>query len=318
MPYYTGVVTTPANLKTLIETHAIANGWTLSAQDYLYKGKSYIKLHSADTNFLKITGANSADGTTSPAGFNRAICIKTAWWPVTYYISIHTNPDIVICTLVYDTDRIQVILFGDIVKVNESAYTGGNFFWATGGDQSLAVQTNSEIKIEDDYLGTLNDNAFQNVTSYFYNNYYGNIPFITIITYNDALYSNVGFHAEIDGNIWDNNTNLLGYNRVTWTDTTKSSLYRGPSSWNGQTNLVPMELQMAMGSNLYAYLGYIEHMRFVRVDNYQIGDIITIATDKWKVFPWKRKNVTYRNGGGAGVVTAHSGTVGFAVKYDGP
>ena len=40
----------------------------------------------------------------------------------------------------------------------------------------------------------------------------------------------------------------------------------------------------------HCYLGKVEWMRWCRVDNYLPGDIITLGTDQWMIFPWIQKN----------------------------
>ena len=56
MPFYSGTVSTTSGLKTLIETHAVENGWSLAS--YLSKGKSNIRLTAPDNNYLHINAAN--------------------------------------------------------------------------------------------------------------------------------------------------------------------------------------------------------------------------------------------------------------------
>ena len=121
-----------------------------------------------------------------------------------------------------------------------------------------------------------------------------------------------GLHAKIDGAVWHNS----GY--ITYTDTTIASLYRNPNLWTSQTTLVPMNLQCAVEDDLFMPLGYVEHVRLIRVDNYEIGDILSISPDEWKIFPFLFKDTANRNGLG-GVLTSpaqiSSGTLGLAVRY---
>ena len=59
----------------------------------------------------------------------------------------------------------------------------------------------------------------------------------------------------------------------------------------------------------------LAHCRFLRIDNYQPGDIIPLGPDRWKVAPWYRKNTAQRDGGSN---IQHTGTFGWAIRYDGP
>jgi hypothetical protein len=61
-------------------------------------------------------------------------------------------------------------------------------------------------------------------------------------------------------------------------------------------------------SNLGSPLGYPPHLRWVRLDYLSPGDVLTIGSDQWKVFPVIRKD------GGTGQV--NSGKYGYAYKVN--
>lgn len=88
-----------------------------------------------------------------------------------------------------------------------------------------------------------------------------------------------------------------------------------PSAWNSEAVLLPLRAFKVRPSNKVSLVADLEHARYTRVDNYAPGEIITIGSDRWKVFPWYRKNTAARNGG-AGIV--HTGTFGWAIRYEGP
>jgi hypothetical protein len=308
MAFYTGVVGTPTALKTAIEVQAVANGWTLSG-DWLSKGNSHISLTVPaapnDVKQLNITGACSSDGMTKPAEFSRCIHIETNFWPVTYDLHIHNTPNMLVCILQYDTVRTQVIIFGDLVKVHDSAYVGGNFFFAT---RMTEYATNDEP-----CLVSITRSALITGQGYYYNTGSNIIPFSAGAGGNESKKANNGIHAEIDNNDWD--TTISAPNvRVTYTDTTLEALFRSPNTWNSQTHLIPMNLQHSMLDGFYGYLGYVEHMRLIRVDNYNIGNVVSIPPDNWKVYPWTMKSMLQRNGGN-NPENGHSGSLGFAVRY---
>ena len=86
------------------------------------------------------------------------------------------------------------------------------------------------------------------------------------------------------------------------------------NKWNGQALLVTPEIYFgALGNTFKMYLGYIEHLRFIRIDNYNLGDTITLGSDQWKVFSFAQKNASIRDGNISG--TGLSGTGGFACRY---
>jgi hypothetical protein len=65
----------------------------------------------------------------------------------------------------------------------------------------------------------------------------------------------------------------------------------------------------------------LANARLLRIDNITPGDILTIGTDKWKAYPWYRKNVSARDGSGnqgSAYNINHTGTFGWAIRYEGP
>ncbi len=322
MTYQTGQVANVTNLNSLIRSFAIANGWTAN-DPYISKGLSNVNLFLADLSIphtlewdytLMITGANSSAGL-QPAMYARSIYIPPSSWPVTYHLQSWTNPDMIVCILNYDTDRIQVIFFGDMVKVHNSAFVGGNMFFASRG-ATHPLTSAGLYSLTDTVLNAGTHFGTQDTGIY---NSPSSIPFASV---NSQDTPGMGIHVEIDGTIWDG-----GYAdnfstdqcKVSLTDYTVSSLFRSPNAWNSQSHLIPMHLQFAMADSLFGYMGYVEHLRLIRVDNYNIGDIITLGTDKWKIYPWVKKSTIARNGTQLNSSDGyyHSGTVGLAVRYDG-
>lgn len=316
MAYYTGTVSSAAELKTIIETECGVNSWS-SSGGWLSKGNSHVSLGTSSvTNaagtfeLVSITGANSTDGLTTPAGWDRYLVIKSTYFPITYHLFILTDPDVVVCVVTYDIYFVQVLLFGDIVKVHSSAFTGGNFFFATCDVNSATIDGLGNFTFNYAGLNALSLTSISSISTNIFSDPGMVIPFAPTVNPNSANINRNALHCEIDGAIWDTGS------KISYTDSVIAALFRSPNSWNQQTHLVPMRLQYAMASSLYAYLGYIEHIRLVRVDNYELGDIIEIAPDSWKVFPWLKKDAALRNGDAIGY--QKTGTVGFAVRYDGP
>ncbi|TBW02720.1 hypothetical protein E0E52_17015 [Azotobacter chroococcum] len=89
-----------------------------------------------------------------------------------------------------------------------------------------------------------------------------------------------------------------------------------PNTWNSEAVLLPIRAYKIRASYKISLTVDLEYARYTRVDNYAPGQIITIGADQWKVFPWYRKNTDVRNGGSS--AATHSGTFGFALRYEGP
>ena len=317
--YQTGTFSSVAGLKSTIESFCTTNGWTLTS-GVLHKGLSYIKLTTPDAYRLTIQGANSVDFLTTPCPFSQTLYLLAEELPATYYLFVHANPDMCVCVVNYSTVKIQVLMFGDIVKVSNSAYTGGNFFFASRLAESPNCTYVNCLKYIDDADICV---AGPITTGPAYSSF---MPFVTSGRWGDRLYDNVrtGFHAEIDDYIWDSDGAPQGLTtiKIMLTESSISSYYRSPNQWDSQAHLIPMHIQARMEDNLWGYLGYVEHIRLIRIDNYNIGDIVEIAPDSWKVFPWIKKEMTYPNGGeniipiDTMLLLEGSGSLGFAVRYD--
>ncbi|MFP5423426.1 MAG: hypothetical protein ACLGID_18465 [Gammaproteobacteria bacterium] len=90
-----------------------------------------------------------------------------------------------------------------------------------------------------------------------------------------------------------------------------------PNAWNSEAVLLPLRAFVARPSFKVSMVVDCEHARITRIDNYDPGQIITLGSDRWMVLPWYRKNTTVRNGiNGSGI--DHTGTMGWAIRYEGP
>jgi hypothetical protein len=87
-----------------------------------------------------------------------------------------------------------------------------------------------------------------------------------------------------------------------------------PNQWNGEAVLSPIIVYTTRASGLLSPVLQTAHIRWVMIDNLTDGQIITIGSDKWKIYPlWRRSSRTFnpsQNGGG-------TGTLGYAVRYNG-
>lgn len=301
MPYSTGTVTTPTALKTALEIFATTNGWTLSGSDYLYKGGSFVKLTvptGPSTEILQIVGALTDSGGT-PSPYIKGICIPVASWPVTYHFFCNTSPDEITCILNYDTSKYQKIAFGDIVKVHSSAFTGGNFYFAS--KSTLTTAENFGLYITDSTFAAASSGSSAE-----------------LFAFKSYIVGSTPIYMDIDSYGWNQNGNEQ--NKISLSSQGVNCIFRSPNSWNSQSHLVPINIEYLAPSGYLMPLGHVAHTRLFRMDNYEAGEIITLGSDKWKVFPSYEKRSGDRNGGinGNFDVATGTGTLGVAIRYDGP
>ncbi|MCD6706849.1 MAG: hypothetical protein LT080_10420 [Thiobacillus sp.] len=88
-----------------------------------------------------------------------------------------------------------------------------------------------------------------------------------------------------------------------------------PSVWNSEATLLPLRCYKERPSYKASLIADLANARNIRIDNLSPGDILTLGSDKWKVFPWYRKDSASRDGG---IGVNHTGTFGWAIRYEGP
>lgn len=324
MPYFTGTVSAVADIKTVIETACVSSGWSINS-GWLNKGQSFVELSVwKDTSLIKGVRIRSANG--PGTGINTAqhsITLRPADFPLTYEIFIHSNPDQVVAVFKYGEFN-QVIMFGDLKKVHPSAYVGGNWVFASGIDPQYTTSDNDIVGFfTTSKLVYVSINA--NATNTLGTDYgLRLVPFPAGPTNsNSSKWFLSQVHAEIDNQVWLNaNEGGASYQyQLTITPDNLRLWYSSLSTWNQQALLIPFEVSYFWrnpgGQELLMPLGLVDHIRLMRITNYNTGDVVTFGSDRWKVYPWYRKNTDYPNGTG-GTNHQSTGTFGFAVKYDGP
>ena len=100
-------------------------------------------------------------------------------------------------------------------------------------------------------------------------------------------------------------------------------IWQQPSTWNTESTLMPIRFYKERPSFKASMILDCENARHLRIDNLMPGDILIIGSDKWKVFPWYRKDSAARNGTASissdgNLSQNHTGTFGWAIRYEGP
>ena len=84
-----------------------------------------------------------------------------------------------------------------------------------------------------------------------------------------------------------------------------------PSTWNSEAVLLPIQaFSTVYGSAKVALVLDVVGARACRIDNFKPGNIITLGSDRWKIYPWYLK--------AAAESSTSSGRLGWAIRYDGP
>lgn len=354
MAYVTGTANSLSAIVTALRDACTANGWTL-AGNVLHKSGCYVEViavgteaQSTDFGLIQIRGGTGIDGsnllTGEPALYTTNwpaqgvigplatsnVTTYADWdWPVTYHIHIHTNPDEVFLMVNYGAGQYwQGLSFGQ--SPSPGCPGTGNWFHAStprnkvngGSSTSYGRLKNLNTIVVNPEGGRL--------SSYSGGVCPGAIPFWQ---YTKDESSGVPTPSLFHG-VWANDGVTSGWShpRYNWNgsgnpgsamNVVSSSRVAqplptySPNAWNSEAHLIRLQILSPRLDWKSSVVGEIRHARFIRNDFLDPGEVITLGTDQWKVYPAYRKNVSARNGV-ANSGSDHSGTCAIAIRYDGP
>jgi hypothetical protein len=309
MSYTTGSAVSFAAVKTALIDECVTDGWTNTADSggYVVLSKSGVFVRVIDAvDKISFRGRTSLDAGNAPNNVNigdihiydgTQINIEyPVSFPLTYHIFTFTNE--VFLVIGYG-DRYQWAAFG---LSTQAGITGtGAFVGASFGNMDTYPYF-SILSITSSSGGL--SGPFRSPGALFWGT----------DANNDAV-RNSFIHSNIDPSYpWDlgettNSLSITGIRNIT------QLLDTQPNAYNSESVLLPIRAYKERTDSKRSQVLEVENARYIRVDNYNNGEVITLGLDKWMVLPWHQKNVPSRNGG-TGV--NHSGTFGWAIKYEGP
>lgn len=292
MAYYTGQCSSYQHLADILVEKCQAHGWTWQ-DSILNKDDLYLKI--TIENGILLTGGTGKDGLNlvnqsnyssrlgATANFEKNI------FPAIFHLFIFSNE--VYLMMKFDIDKFYYLAFGKSTLLNNSNGTG---LWlcATSPRQFTYTSKNTEnIEIHTTHGG-----------------YYGRAvaPFWALNEFsNGRCYYSI-CHG-LDNVLWSSESNKAYVNFAPLID-------RLPTVYFSDSPLLPYNIYLERPENKISLIAQLQNARFVRVDNYEPEQIITLGHEKWIVFPFFRKNVQAKNGG-YGI--DHTGTFGWAIRYEG-
>lgn len=296
MSYYTGTAVDLAGLRQALFDACVAEGWTLTGE-ILSKGTMFLRVQivSGYLTFLGGTGQSAGALTGAAANVSRIGTLNNVAiaFPVKYEIFAFANE--VYLVINYNVSYYQWAAFG------KSTVQGllGTGMWFGASCFSSATNTLAMI-------ATGGTSGGYCVPGLFYRN--------RANANTNASLVECRIHHGLDSLTWSDGASSSnpGASAI---DATTPLLGMLPNTWNSEAILLPIRVFLPRASFKTSLVADLEHARYTRVDNYTPGDIITLGSDRWKVFPWYLKNAAVRDGGGN---ITHTGTFGWAVRYEGP
>ena len=315
MAYVTGTANTIGEVTNAIISACTANGWTLTAADVISKGDAFMKLRTDAPGVKTVcrAGLGYASGAlVSPCALDCYVaCPLSAEpfvFPMSYHIHIHGKE--VYFFVNWSIDKWTSLCFGQSgipggpgkgvwiagLGFTASAYGGGSFSWnGSGGSYTSGCNQGNYSPVDHTCgLGLFTQN-----------------PLAMTAGVSHGIYVHTGLPD------WSDDINVP----MTGGSTRGLTFIDNPSvNPTGQTVLVPIQPTIDRGSSKRSIVLDLVYARYVRLDTLNVGDVITLGSDRWKVYPVYKRDGSVRNGpsGFTGVTSRHSGTYGYAILYDGP
>jgi len=295
MGYHTGSAADITAVRDALVTACVADGWSWDAGSaVLSRGTVFVVLQVSG-GYLTLLGRTAAGSGNAPTVVRIGqIGARPLTFPLTYHAFVFD--DEVYLVVRYSIDWFQWMTFG---KSTLSGLPGtGTFVGATGGATAGA---SVELFITPTSGGTV---GLDNGTS-------GALFWATVAITPSA--ENCYVHHDLDGRGWQL-TDPAGSYMVGIADSVPL-IGSQPNVWNSESVLLPIRAWAVRPAAKISLIAELQHARYMRIDNHEPGEVIALGTDQWMVLPWYRKNSSVRNGGSN---VTHSGTLGWAIRYEGP
>lgn len=314
MAYYSGYASSYPDLLNQVVNACVDNGWSFS-DSILSKNNAFVKIETLLTSSsndngpgLRFQGGTGKSGSNlinpssvitriGPFGVTNPI-VPTPTFPVFYHIFVFDNPEEVFVIIKYDIDRFQFAGFG------MSSIAGcGLWLSATHGLRYItgSGNTGSGIQITAISGGASGSFAHVNSSGFFWQSTAWSSWFQS---------ATQTIYIQTDG---------IGWSQLTAETpaqlTMRPLIERLPAAWSSESVLLPIQPVLVRPSNKSSLVADIKNARYLRIDNHEPEQILSLGNDQWMVFPFHRKNIVARNGG---TQIDHTGTFGWAIRYDGP
>lgn len=293
MGYTTGTVASFTAMQTALKDACVADGWAWDGtEEVLSKGTMFVKLFLVSEavygDGLAILGRTSLTAGDGPNYVHIGALGQVALaFPVTYHAFTFTNE---VYFIISSGDTYQYLTFGQSTQPGITGtgcyYSGSLPFYVSTPSSPPAVLLGATYSVSNcPAFGWAGD------------------------TSNEPYQSNTFVHSDLDGAGWalDYFDTKAGHYYLT------ELLSAQPNTYNVEAVLLPIKLLKGRPSGFYSQVMEAANSRYLRNDYYADETILTIGTDKWMVFPFLKRNIEVRGGG-----YNHSGTLAWAIKYEGP
>jgi len=304
MAYYTGSAANFTALRAALIDACVDNGWTWDAGNEELS-KSAIKIRLTTDSLHLTARARLTSGTDTGAsgkchiGRSGATGNTDLVFPVVYRVFAFAEPDEVYLVVSHSVDVYQFMAFGK----SAIALPGSGTWLSASLDNNAWYDTFNFSSAVDGSTGTSGSSSRCCPVMFASNGF------------SDTGHRNSYLHHKLESGLDDWMLGAGNASGVLAEPGWCTKLATQPNVWNSESVLLPLRAWLPRASNKISLAVDLKNARHVRIDYYDHGQILTLGEDHWMVFPWYRKNVAARNGGSS---ILHSGTAGWAIRYDGP
>lgn len=304
MAYYTGQCSSYQHLADILVEKCQQHGWDWQ-DNILSKDDLFIKIEVKE-NYLTpydeygigiiITGGMGRNGANliNPSPVQSRLGQTSRYthqpFPAHYHAFIFANE--VYLIMKFDINKFYYLAFGQS-KLLKNAQCNGLWFSAI----SLMRVGRSNENTENIEMSANNGGGLYGTST---------APFWTTQDFSDNSRLNYSICHGLDGELWS-------YHRKKAYCHFMPLINRLPTAHFADSPLLPYNIYLERPENKLSLVAQFENARFVRIDNYEPEEIITLGHERWIIFPFLQKNVKQRDGGWV----SHTGTFGWAIRYEG-
>lgn len=312
MAYYSGLCTSFQNLADVLVEKCQAHGWTWR-DEILSKGDLFVKIsveERSESGYWEqqqgiiITGGTGKIGSELVNSSDSVRLGRTAtgnyevrFFPADYHLFVFDNE--IYLVMKFDTDRFYYLAFGKSSLINNQ----GNGLWLSANACYYKATTWDGLA-EAIYIATS----------------YGGAGYTHSSSAFAPFWNRHGWQKNAS-----NSTICHGMDDALWSSGTSRAyvsfeplISRLPTTHFADSPLLPYNIYLERPENKMSLICQFENARFLRIDNHEPEQIITLGHERWMVFPFYRKDVAVRDGtDGSGRSFDHTGTFGWAIRYEG-
>ena len=317
MAYYTGSAANVAAVLTALTDACVAEGWTWSG-GILYKADPgiFVRLDAATTlggqTPLCLWGRTYIDSGETPqfVSLNVPVQGTAPTYPVTYHIFVFSDE---VFLVINYSEKFQWLAFGQ--SDQPGLGSSGNWVAATcghnnGGSDGWSTVWGCSLNLNGGNLG------------YGYN--VGQQTIVPAMFWADLQDMEVDYRACNTAANWYLDAGLEAGTYRPWMQPKDAAsqkyvcelLATQPNAFNNEGVLIPIKVFQKRSSSKFSQVLQVQNARHIRLDNYTPTEIIALGTDRWMVFPWYLKNTASRSSIASYTSPTHSGTFGWAIKYE--